>query len=96
MQHLKLSTLLLAIAPLVSRGLAHADQYDQLAGPEITVVDPNQQPGAAPPAGQEQESPIPPSAEGPAVQAQGGGYCFGGPHPAPVGPPRHPPPIGAP
>ncbi|HEY2729041.1 MAG TPA: hypothetical protein VGK52_03815 [Polyangia bacterium] len=85
MQHLKLSALFLAIAPLVSQGSAHADQYDQVAGPQITVVDPNQQAGVATPAGPEQENPIPPSAEGPAVQAQGGGYCYGGPHPAPGG-----------
>ena len=30
-------------------------------------------------------NPIPPNIEGPAIQAQGGGYCFGGPHPAPGG-----------
>jgi hypothetical protein len=32
-----------------------------------------------------QESPIPPGVEGQAVEATGGGYCFGGPHPAPGG-----------
>jgi hypothetical protein len=32
-----------------------------------------------------QENPIPPNVEGVAVPAQGGGYCFGGPHPAPGG-----------
>jgi hypothetical protein len=38
----------------------------------------------APPAGPEQEGPpppIPPYADGPAVPASGGGYCFEGPHP---------------
>ena len=41
-------------------------------------------PDYAPPAGPEQEGPpppIPPYAEGPAVPAPGGGYCFEGPHP---------------
>jgi hypothetical protein len=33
----------------------------------------------------EEQHPIPPNIEGPAVQAQGGGYCYGGPHPAPGG-----------
>jgi hypothetical protein len=49
-------------------------------------------PEAAPPAGAPpeqgppaQEYPIPPNVQGPAVPVQGGGYCFGGPHPAPGG-----------
>ena len=43
-------------------------------------------PAPAPaPAAAEEQHPIPPNIEGPAIQAQGGGYCFGGPHPAPGG-----------
>ncbi len=42
-------------------------------------------PAPAPAAAAEEQHPIPPSIEGPAIQAQGGGYCFGGPHPAPGG-----------
>src|SRR5262252_2602602 len=37
---------------------------------------------ATPPA---EENMIPPNVEGAAVQASGGGYCYGGPHPAPGG-----------
>jgi hypothetical protein len=33
----------------------------------------------------QQDYPIPPSVQGAAVPVQGGGYCFGGPHPAPGG-----------
>ncbi|HXJ21690.1 MAG TPA: hypothetical protein VMT03_15810 [Polyangia bacterium] len=46
---------------------------------------------AAPPAGPDQgappaqDYPIPPNVQGAAVPVQGGGYCFGGPHPAPGG-----------
>jgi hypothetical protein len=48
-------------------------------------------PAAAPPAGAPdqgpptQEYPIPPNVQGAAIPVQGGGYCFGGPHPAPGG-----------
>src|SRR2546422_3996017 len=84
MQHLKLSALLLVIAPFAAQRLAHADEYDEVYGPEVTVVDANV--GQAPaPAAQQQENPIPPNVEGQAVPAQGGGHCFGGPHPAPGG-----------
>jgi hypothetical protein len=37
------------------------------------------------PAGAEQENPIPPGVEGRAVPYSSGGYCYGGPHPAPGG-----------
>jgi hypothetical protein len=48
-------------------------------------------PNAAPPMGApdqgqpNQEYPIPPNVQGAAIPVQGGGYCFGGPHPAPGG-----------
>jgi hypothetical protein len=67
---------------------AEAQDNGQAVGPQVTVVDPN---GAAvnppPPSGPQpqDENPIPPNVEGPAMEAQGGGYCFGGPHPAPGG-----------
>ncbi len=38
-----------------------------------------------PPVQPTQENPIPPGVEGRAAAATGGGYCFGGPHPAPGG-----------
>jgi hypothetical protein len=90
MQHLKLSALLIALAPMAAAPLAHAQEgvgSDQMVGPQVTVVDPNHPELAAnpPPPGAAQENPIPPNAEGQAVPAQGGGYCFGGPHPAPGG-----------
>jgi hypothetical protein len=81
MQHLKLSALLIAVIPLWTSSIARA-QADQPVGPQVTVVDPDHPDVAGPPA---PENPIPPNAEGQAVQAQGGGYCFGGPHPAPGG-----------
>ena len=46
---------------------------------------------SAPPAGPDQgappaqDYPIPPNVQGAAIPVQGGGYCFGGPHPAPGG-----------
>jgi len=36
-------------------------------------------------AGAPQENPIPPGVEGHAVPYSSGGYCYGGPHPAPGG-----------
>lgn len=39
----------------------------------------------APPAAPQQDYPIPPSVQAAAVPVAGGGYCFGGPHPAPGG-----------
>ncbi len=88
MRYIKLSTLFVALAPLSAATVAHAQQNDQIVGPQVTAVDPSYPDAAAnppPPAGPPQENPIPPNAEGQAVQAQGGGYCFGGPHPAPGG-----------
>ena len=41
--------------------------------------------GTAPAAVAEEQPRFLPNIEGPAIQAQGGGYCFGGPHPAPGG-----------
>jgi hypothetical protein len=86
MQHTKLAALVIALAPFAVGSIAHAQQ-DQPVGPQVTVVDPNHPELAnpPPPAGPEQENPIPPNVEGPATQAQGGGYCYGGPHPAPGG-----------
>jgi hypothetical protein len=95
MQRFKLSVVLIAMAPLAVASIAHADEYGpQLGvGPQVTgqvtgqvtEMDPNGP--AAPPqnAAPPQENPIPPNAEGQALQSQGGGYCFGGPHPAPGG-----------
>jgi hypothetical protein len=79
MQHVKLSALVLAIASLSLLGRARADQP---VGPQITAVDRN---GNAQQVAGSPENPIPPNVEGQALQAQGGGYCFGGPHPAPGG-----------
>jgi hypothetical protein len=43
-------------------------------------------PAAAPDQGPpQQDYPIPPGIQGAAIPVQGGGYCFGGPHPAPGG-----------
>ena len=68
-------------------------------GPEAQPApepQPPQPPGppvmqAAPPAGAPdqgapaQDYPIPPNVQGAPIPVQGGGYCFGGPHPAPGG-----------
>ena len=44
-------------------------------------------PAAAPaPTAVAEEDLIPPNVQGAAVQVAGGGYCYGGPHPAPVSP----------
>ncbi|MDB4979697.1 MAG: hypothetical protein JWM82_449 [Myxococcales bacterium] len=72
MQHLKVSVLtvtFLGLASTVALRTARADEP---------------QPGE-PPVGAPQENPIPPNAEGQAIPSQNGGYCFGGPHPAPGG-----------
>jgi hypothetical protein len=43
-------------------------------------------PAAAPDQGApQQDYPIPPGVQGSAIPVQGGGFCFGGPHPAPGG-----------
>jgi hypothetical protein len=81
MRYPKLSALILAIAPFATLGVAEAQQVDVDMGPQVTVVDPNQPQAVA----QQPENPIPPNVEGQAIQSQGGGYCFGGPHPAPGG-----------
>jgi hypothetical protein len=81
MQHFKLSASLVALASTLVLNVAHAQEGAELVGPEVTVVDPNQPQGAGP----QQENPIPPYVEGQAQQSQGGGYCYGGPHPAPGG-----------
>jgi hypothetical protein len=66
-------------------GTARASEV-QVAG-SVNVAGPTA-PGVAvtatatPPA---EENMIPPNVEGAAVQAAGGGYCYGGPHPAPGG-----------
>jgi hypothetical protein len=89
MHHPKLSVLsvlpvLVAAAPFASVGVAHAQaEAAPPEGPQVTVVDPNQPQGPAQAA--EPENPIPPNVEGQAIPSQGGGYCFGGPHPAPGG-----------
>ncbi|HVU49491.1 MAG TPA: hypothetical protein VHL80_02330 [Polyangia bacterium] len=85
MPRVKVCVLLAALAPFAAAAAAQAQ--DDQTGPQVTVVDPNHPElvNPPPPAGPQQESPIPPNVEGPAVQAQGGGYCYGGPHPAPGG-----------
>ena len=42
-------------------------------------------PGPAQPAPAQEQNPIPPYVEGQAYATTGGGYCYGGPHPAPGG-----------
>jgi hypothetical protein len=91
MQHVKLSLVLVALAPLLAASVAQAQQpptTEEAEGPQVTVVDPNQPDPAVvnpPPNAPAQENPIPPNVEGQAIPAQGGGYCYGGPHPAPGG-----------
>ena len=81
----KVSPLVFALVSTTTLARAQAQEpfgepMGQPVGPEITQVD-----GTPPPAGPTQENPIPPNAEGRAIPAQNGGYCFGGPHPAPGG-----------
>ena len=52
------------------------------APPPAAEPAPAPAPAAPPPA---EENLIPPQVQGAAVQAAGGGYCYGGPHPAPGG-----------
>jgi hypothetical protein len=93
MQHLKVSALSITLVSVTAVPLARAQEGDPAVGPQVTVVDPNQQndpnsPNLAnppPPGAPPEENPIPPNVEGQAIPAQGGGYCFGGPHPAPGG-----------
>jgi hypothetical protein len=85
---------------LVGAGDAHAqaDQYPPPPGPAMPqeaapapapAPEPAPQvaaPAAAPDQGApQQDYPIPPGVQGAAIPVQGGGYCFGGPHPAPGG-----------
>jgi hypothetical protein len=86
MQPSKLAAFFMVVVPFAVAPVAHA-QEDQIVGPQVTVVDPNHPEvvNPPPPVAQQQENPIPPNVEGQAIQAQGGGYCFGGPHPAPGG-----------
>ena len=51
---------------------------DQMQMPPMQAAAPDQGPP-------QQDYPIPPDVQGTAVPVQGGGYCFGGPHPAPGG-----------
>jgi hypothetical protein len=78
MHHLKASIFVFAITSTA----AFSARADEPVGPQITAIDANGNPQqvSGPP-----ENPIPPNVEGQAVQSQGGGYCFGGPHPAPGG-----------
>jgi len=86
-----ISVLLVVLAPFAAASIAHAQDQGQVqaqgVGPQVTVIDPDHPELAnpPPPTGPQEDSPIPPNAEGPATQAQGGGYCYGGPHPAPGG-----------
>ena len=60
----------------------------QPAPPEAAAAPEQQMPmqAAAPEQGPpQQDYPIPPNVQGAAIPVQGGGYCFGGPHPAPGG-----------
>jgi hypothetical protein len=79
MQHLKLPVVL--VLTLVPAALASRAAHGQdMPGPEITSVG-----DTPPPTEATQDNPIPPNVEGQAMPAQGGGYCYGGPHPAPGG-----------
>src|SRR5213595_317987 len=69
-------------------GLAHAAEVDVTGA--VTVAGPTApgvaaQAAPAPAAGAAEENLIPPNVEGAPVQVAGGGYCYGGPHPAPGG-----------
>jgi hypothetical protein len=54
-------------------------------GPAAADVPPGLAAQAGPAEQAPQENPIPPGVEGQAVPYSGGGYCYGGPHPAPGG-----------
>jgi hypothetical protein len=84
MQHLKLSALAFLILSATVTSPVHSQE---MVGPEITSVQNGQATVTTPavPAGPPQENPIPPQVEGQPIAAQGGGYCYGGPHPAPGG-----------
>jgi hypothetical protein len=80
---------------LLTAGTAHAQAeaapapqvQEQLAAPPpeqmpVQVAAPAAAPEQGPP---QQDYPIPPGVQAAAIPVQGGGYCFGGPHPAPGG-----------
>ncbi|HVV52698.1 MAG TPA: hypothetical protein VHO06_23765, partial [Polyangia bacterium] len=75
---------------LLGAGTAHA-QAEQAPppAPEEAAPIPAQMPApaAAPDQGAppQPDYPIPPGVQQAAIPVQGGGYCFGGPHPAPGG-----------
>src|SRR5262245_21121477 len=77
---LALATAALSLVGL--RGVAHA--HEAAVSGAVTVAGPTA-PGVAAPAPTAEENLIPPNVEGPAMAASGGGYCYGGPHPAPGG-----------
>src|SRR5579871_69897 len=98
---MRVTSSLSALAGMVGLGLwgagtAHA-QAEQAPPPPQEVAPAEQVPVQYPPAAvseqaapkapvpQEQDYPIPPGVQAAAIQVQGGGYCFGGPHPAPGG-----------
>jgi hypothetical protein len=74
-----LGSVIVAVAAFGSR-TAHAAGGPAAADVPAAVAG---QPGA--PGGAAQEDPIPPGVEGQAVPSSNGGYCYGGPHPAPGG-----------
>jgi hypothetical protein len=72
---------LIGLATGVGAGVAQA-QAEQAPPPAAeTAPAAAAGPGAAP----QQDYPIPPNVQAAAVPVAGGGYCFGGPHPAPGG-----------
>ena len=71
-----------ALAPVGAAPAAVAAPAPLAAAPAAAAP---QQPAAAVPAAAAEDHAIPSHLEAPAVQATGGGYCFGGPHPAPGG-----------
>ncbi|HVZ72670.1 MAG TPA: hypothetical protein VHJ20_09875 [Polyangia bacterium] len=70
MQHLKVSAIAVGLGLVALFGARAA--YAEEVGPGPAEAAP-------------QENPIPPNVEGQPVRSQNGGYCFGGPHPAPGG-----------
>jgi hypothetical protein len=89
MQHLKIPQLVLVFgAFMTASGAAQAQQPGQVdEGPAAIDAEQAAAPVAGAPAANlpVQENPIPPNVEGQAVPQNGGGYCYGGPHPAPGG-----------
>jgi hypothetical protein len=67
--------------PAAADAPAEASQQAPPAGPP---QQPQEQPQQQQPQ-QQQDFPIPPSVQAAPIPAAGGGYCFGGPHPAPGG-----------